>query len=125
MFHPAEEMKPFDGGDRSRWAKNRSFHSGGGGLVSTLSDYHRFCLMLLGGGKLDGARIVSRKTLVLVSATHLVGCGALTQHSVGIFSDAETAVVGFGLVFAVMLDNAHAGIPGSAGVFFVGRLSFT
>src|SRR3546814_12679853 len=47
MFHPAEKMKPFDGGDRSRWAKNRSFHSGGGGLVSTLSDYHRFCLMLL------------------------------------------------------------------------------
>src|SRR3546814_20670585 len=97
MFHPAEKMKPFDGGDRSRWAKNRSFHSGGGGLVSTLSDYHRFCLMLLGGGKLDGARIVSRKTLDLMTANHLVGGGDLHQHSVGIFSADEYAGVGLGL----------------------------
>ena len=50
-FHPKDKMQQFDSGDRSRWAKDRSFHSGGGGLASTLHDYHRFCLMLLGGGK--------------------------------------------------------------------------
>src|SRR3546814_18378484 len=61
-FDPKEKMRQFDAGDRSRWAKDRSFHSGGGGLASTLNDYHRFCLMLLGGGKLDGTRIVSRRS---------------------------------------------------------------
>src|SRR3546814_6648730 len=59
-----------------------------------------------------------------MTANHLVGGGDLTQHSVGIFSEDENAGVGFGLVFAVMLDPAHAGIPGSAGdVYWGGRFS--
>src|SRR3546814_21035276 len=47
-FDPKEKMRQFDAGDRSRWAKDRSLHSGGGGLASTLNDYHRFCLMQIG-----------------------------------------------------------------------------
>lgn len=124
-FHPREKMKAFDNGERSRWAKDRSFHSGGGGLVSTLRDYHRFCLMLLGGGKLDGTRIISRKTLALATSNHLVGGGDLTRHSVGIFSEDENAGVGFGLGFAVTLDPASAGIPGSAGDFYWGGMFST
>lgn len=124
-FHPADKMKLFDEGARSRWAKDRSFHSGGGGLVSTLADYHRFCLMLLGGGTLGGTRIISRKTLELMTANHLVGGGDLTQHSVGIFSEDENAGVGFGLGFAVTLDPAATGIPGSAGDFYWGGMFST
>ena len=52
------------------------------GLVSTLADYHRFCLMLLGGGKLDDVRIISRKTLDLMTSNHLPGGGDLTQRPV-------------------------------------------
>ena len=59
-FHPDHKMVPFDSAAKSRWAKDRSFHSGGGGLVSTLADYHRFCAMLLGGGKLGDTRIICR-----------------------------------------------------------------
>ena len=124
-FHPTEKMKQFDAGERSRWAKDRSFHSGGGGLVSTLADYHRFCLMLLGGGKLDGVQIISRKTLALMTANHLVGGGDLVQHSVGIFSEAENAGVGFGLGFAVTIDPARAGIPGSVGDYYWGGMFST
>lgn len=124
-FDPREKMKIFDSGDRSRWAKDRSFHSGGGGLASTLHDYHRFCLMLLGGGKLDGTRIISRKTLDLMTSNHLVGGGDLTRHSVGIFSEDENAGIGFGLGFAVTLDPAAAGIPGSAGDFYWGGMFST
>ncbi|MDZ3831809.1 MAG: serine hydrolase domain-containing protein [Sphingopyxis sp.] len=124
-FDPKEKMKLFDSGERSRWAKERSFHSGGGGLASTLSDYHRFCLMLLGGGKLGDTRIISRKTLALMTANHLVGGGDLTQHSVGIFSEDENAGVGFGLGFAVTLDPARTGIPGSAGDFYWGGMFST
>ena len=124
-FHPKDKMQGFDEGARSRWAKDRSFHSGGGGLASTLDDYHRFCLMLLGGGKYGDTRIISRKTLALMTSNHLVGGGDLTQHSVGIFSEDENAGVGFGLGFAVTLDPAAAGIPGSAGDFYWGGMFST
>lgn len=125
VFDPAAKMKIFDNGATSRWAKDRSFHSGGGGLVSTLADYHRFCLMLLGGGALDGMRIVSRKTLALMTANHLVGGGDLVQHSVGIFSEAENAGVGFGLGFAVTEQPAQTLTPGSVGDYYWGGMFST
>lgn len=125
VFHPTEKMKIFDNGDKSRWAKDRSFHSGGGGLVSTLADYHRFCLMLLGGGALDGTRVISRKTLALMTANHLPGGGDLVQHSVGIFSEAENAGVGFGLGFAVTESPAQTLTPGSVGDFYWGGMFST
>ena len=124
-FHPKDKKQDFDSGARSRWAKDRSFHSGGGGLASTLHDYHRFCLMLLGGGKLGDVRIISRKTLALMTSNHLPGGGDLTQHSVGIFSEDENAGIGFGLGFAVTLDPARAGIPGSVGDFYWGGMFST
>jgi CubicO group peptidase (beta-lactamase class C family) len=45
--------------------------SGGGGLFSTAGDYARFAQMLLNNGQLDGARILSRKTIELMSKNHL------------------------------------------------------
>jgi hypothetical protein len=45
--------------------------SGGGGMVSTALDYARFCQMLLGGGRLGGTRLVSRRTVALMTADHL------------------------------------------------------
>ena len=47
------------------------FDSGGGGLVSTAADYARFAQMLLDGGALDGARVLSRKTVELMTMNHL------------------------------------------------------
>jgi CubicO group peptidase (beta-lactamase class C family) len=124
-FDQAEKMKIFDSGERSRWSKDRRFHSGGGGLVSTLHDYHRFCLMLLGGGKLGDTRIIGRKTLDLMVANHLPGGGDLTQHSVGVFSEDENAGIGFGLGFATTIDPARAGLPASAGDFYWGGMFST
>jgi CubicO group peptidase (beta-lactamase class C family) len=49
----------------------RKLYSGGAGLTSTAADYVRFCQMLLNGGKLDGARLVSRKTVELMSHDQL------------------------------------------------------
>ena len=43
-------------------AKPQTFFSGGGGIVSTVPDFLRFCQMLLNGGELDGARILNRFT---------------------------------------------------------------
>ncbi|MFC1574103.1 serine hydrolase domain-containing protein, partial [Candidatus Latescibacterota bacterium] len=43
------------------------FFSGGGGLYSTVHDYARFCQLLINGGELDGVRLVSRKTVEMMS----------------------------------------------------------
>lgn len=124
-FHPQHKMVPFDSGDRSRWAKDRSFHSGGGGLVSTLADYHRFCAMLLGGGKLGDTRLISRKTLTLMTSNHLPGGGDLTQHSVGVFAEDDSAGAGFGLGFAVTVDAPRTGMPTTNGDFYWGGMFST
>jgi len=51
----------------------RSYFSGGGGLSSTPEDYYRFCQMMLNGGELNGVRILSRKSVELMSHNHVVG----------------------------------------------------
>ena len=48
---------------------------GGGGLSSTTADYIRFLQMLLGGGALDGARVVSSDTVALMGQNHIGGLG--------------------------------------------------
>jgi CubicO group peptidase (beta-lactamase class C family) len=119
-------MKPLDGaGTDSHWAKGWSFNSGGGGLASTVADYHLFCRMLLNGGALDGAQIISPKTLELMTANHLPGGQDLTQVSKSLFSEAEMAGVGFGLGFATTIDNAATLTPCSTGDFYWGGMYST
>ena len=124
-FHPQHKMVPFDSADKSRWAKDRSFHSGGGGLVSTLADYHRFCAMLLGQGKLGDTRIISRKTLAMMTTNHLIGGGDLIQHSVGVFAEDDSAGAGFGLGFAVTIDAPRTGMLATNGDYYWGGMFST
>lgn len=125
-YDPARKMKPIDhAGAESNWAGGHVFHSGGGGLASTLSDYNRFCRMLLNGGALDGVQIISPKTLELMTANHLPGGGDLTQHSKSLFSEAEMAGIGFGLGFACNIDPAATLLPGSKGEFYWGGMFST
>ncbi len=125
-FHPTNKMVPADkAGAESAWAQGFSFESGGGGLTSTLSDYHRFCRMLLNGGALDDVQIISPKTIEMMTANHLPGGGDLTQHSKSLFSEAENAGIGFGLGFAVNIDPPATLIPGSKGEFYWGGMYST
>jgi CubicO group peptidase (beta-lactamase class C family) len=48
----------------------RKLFSGGAGLYSTASDYGRFLQMLLNGGELDGARLLSPRTVALMHVNH-------------------------------------------------------
>lgn len=81
----------------------RSF-SGGAGLLSTTRDYARFLQMLLNGGELEGARILSPKTVALMTSDH-----------VGDLYGGEG--MGFGLGFRVRLELGASGLPGSVGDF--------
>jgi CubicO group peptidase (beta-lactamase class C family) len=88
-----------------------AMESGGGGLLSTTMDYARFCQMLLGGGTLDGNRIIGRKTLELMASNHLA-------PNVKVASPLMPAGHGFGLGFAVRTDRGMAPFAGSLGQFF-------
>jgi CubicO group peptidase (beta-lactamase class C family) len=94
-----------------------AFESGGGGLVSTASDYAGFLQMLLDGGTLAGSRFLSRKTLELMTADHL---GPITGAP-----DLLLPGHGFGLGFAVRLHSGIAALPGSIGQYFWGGLAGT
>jgi CubicO group peptidase (beta-lactamase class C family) len=105
----------YDPAAKSAWSVPPRLLAGGAGLVSTTADYHRFCTMLLNGGELEGVRIVSRKTVELMTANHLPGGADLTEMSRSLFSEAVNAGQGFGLGFAVNLDPARTMLPGTKG----------
>jgi len=87
------------------------YESGGGGLVSTTMDYARFCQMLLGGGSLDGNRIIGRKTLQVMASNHLAA-------GVKVNGTLLPPGHGFGLGFAVRTHDGMAPFAGSVGQFF-------
>ncbi len=124
-YDPERGAEIYDRAGKSAWARAPRLISGGSGLVSTSADYHRFCTMLLNGGTLDGARILGRKTIELMTANHLPGGADLTDLSRSLFSEATYAGQGFGLGFAVNLDPARAMLPGSPGEYYWGGMFST
>jgi CubicO group peptidase (beta-lactamase class C family) len=124
-FEEGKGRVMYDPAAKSAWSVKPRLLAGGAGLVSTTADYHRFCTMLLNGGVLDGARIVSRKTIELMTANHLPGGADLTEMSRSLFSEAVNAGQGFGLGFAVNLDPARTMLPGSKGEYYWGGMFST
>ena len=82
----------------------RKSFSGGAGIVSTALDYARFLQMMLNGGELEGARILGRKSVELMTVDHI---GTLETEPGR----------GFGLGFSVLKDVGLRGTPGSVGEF--------
>ncbi|MGN6496167.1 MAG: serine hydrolase domain-containing protein [Tsuneonella sp.] len=119
-YHPGKGPRLVDRAAESKLLAEGRFDSGGGGLIGTIADYHRFCSMLLNKGELDGARIVAPKTLDLMTANHLPGGADLTQMSQSLFSEANNAGTGFGLGFAMVIDPAKTLMPASKGEFYWG-----
>ncbi|WP_418789347.1 serine hydrolase domain-containing protein [Paraburkholderia pallida] len=109
----------------SRYLRQPAFVSGGAGLVSTAADYMRFARMLLQGGELDGVRLLSPKTLALMTANHLPGGLDLPRVSRSMYTEATYEGVGFGLGFGTTMAPAATLLPGSAGDFFWGGAAST
>tara|TARA_R110000787_G_scaffold8665_1_gene29653 strand:- start:83 stop:1345 length:1263 start_codon:yes stop_codon:yes gene_type:complete len=97
--------------------------SGGGGLVSTMDDYTRFCQMLLNGGELDGVRILKPETVALMQ-TNMLPEGA-RLFSDGTQPDAQSDGLGFGLDFGLIVDPEAADRPQGAGTYFWGGAAGT
>ncbi|MEE4659630.1 MAG: serine hydrolase domain-containing protein [Halieaceae bacterium] len=103
----------------------RSFFSGGGGLLSTLHDYYRFCQMLRNGGELDGVRLLGPRTLALMTANHLPNGDDLTRWARGSFSETSSEGIGFGLGFARRIDPVANATLGSVGEYHWGGMAST
>src|SRR3984893_15760815 len=96
------------------FAAKPALSSGGGGLVSTASDYMRFCEMLRNGGELDGTRLLSPLTVELMH-THVLPASA------PVFAPGQ----GFGLDFAIYTDPVEAGGYYGKGSYFWGGAAGT
>jgi CubicO group peptidase (beta-lactamase class C family) len=118
-------MMLFDDPARSAYLQAPSLCSGGGGLVTTASDYLRFARMMLGGGILDGVQILSPKTIALMTLNLLPDGKDLPALSRSLFSEVTYNGVGFGLGFAITLDTAKTMIPGSVGDYSWGGAAST
>lgn len=121
------KMAVFDDAANSTYAQPPQLESGGGGLAGTAKDYLRFCRMLLNGGELEGARLLSPKTVALMTMNHLPGGRTMTEMMpvTGAFNESGYAGVGYGLGVAVTQNVAATGIPGTAGEYSWGGAAGT
>ncbi len=99
-----------------------TWKSGGGGMVSTAADYARFLQMFANGGQLDGARILSRKTIDLMTADHLPPDIIMgdDMYRFEALEPSKRMGQGFGLGFAVRNDQGRNPLPGSPNDYYWG-----
>lgn len=100
-------MSPFAG-----YTPTKQYFSGGAGLTSTAQDYSRFAQMLLNGGQLDAVRLLSPKTVELMTVSHTLDLN---------LENAATPVLGagaeWGLGFKITSDLGATLMPGSVGMY--------
>ncbi|MBI1841603.1 MAG: beta-lactamase family protein [Verrucomicrobia bacterium] len=115
-----EGLKVIDAPAASKFAKQTTFFSGGGGLVSTARDYMRFLAMIERGGGLDGRRVLKPQTVDLMTHDDLprkaypIHFGAETRHGVG-----------FGLGFSVRTQGSNWDPAGHLGEYGWGGAAST
>ena len=115
-------MIKIDDRSYSPYLVKASVFDGGSGLVSTTEDYLKFAQMLLNGGKLDDVRILSRKSVELLSSNHL---RKEVLNRTGSDDDYVTEGIGFGITVGVITDTGLTGQYGSNGMYFWGGAAST
>jgi CubicO group peptidase (beta-lactamase class C family) len=101
--------------------KKPKLFSGGGGLVSTVGDYLRFCEMMLHWGEYGGTRLLSPHTVSLMTSDALppgIGYSERALTTTGDIAPTPAMGQGFGLGFAVRTAAGHNPLPGSVGNYY-------
>lgn len=101
-----KKIEPLVSSDLANFQEGTTFFSGGGGLVSTAHDYLLFCQMMLNGGQLNGTRLLSRKSVELMTTSHM-------HNITGFGGNGET----FGLSFKILEDLGTGGNLGTEGTY--------
>jgi len=126
LYLPGPGRKAVDGGAFGAPARREPVMlSGGGGLISTAVDYHRFASMLLRGGELDGARLLGPRTVDYMATNHLPGGVDLESFGRPLFAETTFDGVGFGLGFSVVDDPAKNKVLSARGEFGWGGAAST
>ncbi len=99
----------------SPYLRSPRFYSGGGGLVSTMGDYCRFCQMLMDGGILGQTRLLSPKTIEYMRLNQLPNGADLAAMGQAVWSETNYEGIGFGIGWAVVIDPVKANIVASVG----------
>jgi CubicO group peptidase (beta-lactamase class C family) len=121
---PDRRAVPLEAAGRAALARPAML-SGGGGLVSTAADYHRFTQMLRNRGELDGVRLLSPRTVDYMARNHLPGGADLEAVGRPLFAETTFDGVGFGLGFSVVLDPAANKVLSTAGEYAWGGAAST
>jgi CubicO group peptidase (beta-lactamase class C family) len=103
-------------GRSNEYAAEPTMPSGGGGMVSTGTDYYRFAQMLLNGGELDGKRILAPASVKLMTSNHVPT--ELLTGQFGIGAQVMRPGFGYGYNCAVVFDPPEANLPEGKGTFF-------
>jgi len=116
QIDPATGKRPGASGAEDLTKEKQKWFSGGGGLLSTASDYARFCQMLLNRGQLNGVWLLAPKTIAVMTSDQVPP--AIPR--LGYEDLAPTPEMGhsFGLGFAVRTDAGHSPVSGSVGDYF-------
>ncbi len=117
QIDPATGKRPGASAAEDLTKEKVKWFSGGGGLLSTASDYARFCQMLLNRGELNGVRLLAPKTIAVMTSDQVPPGVA---RAGGYEDMAPTPEMGhsFGLGFAVRTDPGHSPLSGSVGEYF-------
>ena len=121
---PMSGKRPPSSSAENLTKEKQKWFSGGGGLLSTASDYARFCQMMLNGGELDGVRLLGPKTVAIMTSdqlpTGIARILPLSNPLTGIGELAPTQEMGqsFGLGFAVRTHLGPNPVAGSVGDYF-------
>jgi len=105
-YKNGDRMSEIETAEQSAFRTSVSRYQGGGGLISTATDYLRFLEMMRCGGELDGVRLLGPRTIEFMTSNHLPG--DLASMGQPRFGEVNFEGVGFGLGVAVMLDPAKA-----------------
>jgi CubicO group peptidase (beta-lactamase class C family) len=113
LYTVSKEGKLVQNPDENKleYSKKPSFLSGGGGLLSTINDYMNFSQMLLNKGELNGKRILSPKTVELMTMNHVPS--QVMPIKLSFLLDGH----GFGLGFRVLMDIPQSATLGSLGAY--------
>jgi CubicO group peptidase (beta-lactamase class C family) len=121
LADPSTGKRPDDFGDIADLTKEKQkLFYGGDGLLATARDYARFCQMLLNGGELDGVRLLSPKTIAIMTSDQIPP-NTLRMGDLSGYQDIAPFIQlgqSYGLGFAVRTDAGHSPISGSVGDYF-------
>ena len=118
-----EPLALYDDAAGSALLQPRQMFSGGGGLVGTLDDYHRFCEMLRGQGAFGGSRLLGRKTVAMMASNWMPG--DLSEMGQATFSEMPYDGIGFGLGVSVVVNPAKTRALYSEGEYAWGGMAST